>query len=58
MTDPDQDDSDTYGNIGAQIDFRFQVLSRLDMNLSLGYARGLSDGSFDRNEFMLSLKIL
>jgi hypothetical protein len=58
VTDPEQGDSDTYGNLGAQLDFRFQVLSRLDMNLSLGYARGLSDGSFDRNEFMLSLKIL
>jgi hypothetical protein len=58
VTDPEQGDSDTYGNLGAQIDFRLQMLSRLDMTLSLGYARGLSDGSFDRNEFMLSLKIL
>ena len=58
VTDPEQGDSNTYGNLGAQIDFRMQVLSRMDMTMSLGYARGLSDGSFDRNEFMLSLKIL
>jgi hypothetical protein len=58
VTDPEQGDSDTYGNLGAQVDFRMQMLSRLDLTLSVGYARGLADGSFDRNEFMLSLKIL
>jgi len=46
-------------SIGAQIDFRFTVLSRLDMTLSMGYAVGSGDdviGSPD--EFMVSLKIL
>ena len=46
-------------NVGAQVDFRFTVLSRLDMTISVGYAVGFGDnivGSPD--EFMLSLKIL
>jgi hypothetical protein len=46
-------------SVGAQIDFRFTVLSTLDMTISMGYAVGFGDnivGSPD--EFMLSLKIL
>ena len=46
-------------SVGAQLDFRFTVLSRLDMTLSMGYALGFGDdvtGSPD--EFMLSLKVL
>ncbi len=46
-------------SVGAQVDFRFTVLSRLDMTISIGYAVGFGDnivGSPD--EFMLSLKIL
>jgi len=46
-------------SVGAQIDFRFTVLSQLNMTLSMGYAVGFGDsivGSPD--EFMLSLKIL
>jgi hypothetical protein len=46
-------------SVGAQVDFRFTVLSRLDMTISVGYAVGFGDnivGSPD--EFMLSLKIL
>lgn len=46
-------------SIGAQIDFRFTVLSQLPMTLSVGYAVGFGDsivGSPD--EFMLSLKIM
>ncbi len=45
-------------NVGAQVDFRFTILSRMDMTLSLGYA--VAQGSLvDRSdEIMVSLKIL
>ena len=46
-------------SVGAQVDFRFTIMSNLNMTLSLGYAVGFGDrvaGSPD--EFMLSLKIL
>jgi hypothetical protein len=47
------------GDVGAQIDFRFTVLSRMDMTLSVGYAAGLyGDSQSDTDEFMVSLKIL
>jgi hypothetical protein len=46
-------------NAGFQIDFRFTILSRLDMTLSLGYAKGFGNSSImDDDEFMASLKIL
>lgn len=46
-------------NAGVQVDFRFTVLSRLKMTLSLGYAKGFGDASvMDDDEFMASLKIL
>ena len=46
-------------NAGIQVDFRFTILSRLDMTLSLGYAEGFgSDSILDDDEFMVSLKIL
>jgi len=46
-------------NAGIQIDFRFTILSRLDMTLSLGYAKGFGNSSImDDDEFMASLKIL
>ena len=44
---------------GLQIDFQFTILSRLDMTLSLGYAKGFGNSSIlDDDEFMASLKIL
>jgi len=46
-------------NAGLQLDFRFTILSRLDMTLSLGYAKGFGSSSImDDDEFMVSLKIL
>ena len=45
-------------NIGAQIDFRFTLMSRLDMTLSVGYAVGTGDGAGSPDEFIASLKIL
>ena len=44
---------------GAQVDFRFTMLSLLDLTLSLGYARGFGSSSIDDDEeFMVSLKIM
>jgi hypothetical protein len=43
---------------GAQVDFRFQVLHRLDMTLSAGYAAGFAEGQRRDDEVMVSLKIL
>ena len=45
-------------SVGAQIDFRFTMLSNLDMTLSIGYAVGFGDDVDSADEFMLSLKIL
>jgi hypothetical protein len=44
---------------GLQVDLRFTILSRMDMTLSFGYARGFGDNVVeDQDEFMVSLKIL
>jgi hypothetical protein len=48
----------TVVSVGAQIDFRFTVLSRFDMTLSFGYAVGSGDIVGSPEEFMISLKIL
>jgi len=48
----------TLGNVGAQLDFRLNMLSRLDLTLSLGYALAFEDGARPRNEYMVSLKLL
>ena len=46
-------------NVGMQVDLRFTIMSRMDMTLSLGYARGFGDNVVeDQDEFMVSLKIL
>jgi len=54
----DKQERREFGNLGAQFDLRFTVLSRLDMTLSLGYAQAFSEGMKASNEFMISLKIL
>lgn len=44
---------------GFQVDFQFTVLSRMDLTLSIGYAKGFGSSAIDDdNEFMASLKIL
>ena len=43
---------------GTQVDFHFTVLSRFDMTLSAGYAKGYGEGAFTDDEFLLSLKIM
>ena len=47
-------------NVGLQIDFQMQVMHRLPMMLSIGYAVGFPDDDVegDDDEFMISLKIL
>ena len=45
-------------NVGAQLDFQLQVLHRLPMMLSFGYARGFEGEGRGEDEFMVSLKIL
>ncbi|MGB5490046.1 MAG: hypothetical protein WBM76_04380 [Woeseiaceae bacterium] len=50
---------DEVTNAGVQVDFRFTILSRLNMTLSVGYAEGFGNNSIlDDDEFMVSLKIL
>jgi hypothetical protein len=44
---------------GIQVDFRITILSRMNMTLSFGYARGFGDNLIeDDDEFMVSLKVL
>lgn len=57
VTDSDSDRS-VYRNVGFQVDFQLFILSRLEMTLSLGMARGFSNDQRGEDEFMLSLKIL
>ena len=45
-------------NIGVQVDFHIEYLSRLTMTLSMGYAKGWGEGDFEDDEFMISLKIM
>ena len=45
-------------NVGAQVDFRIFVLSRLEMTLSFGQAWAFEEDRPSRSETMVSLKIL
>jgi hypothetical protein len=45
-------------DLGFQMDFQFYVMHAQEMTLSIGYALGFEDGMPDREEFMLSLKVL
>jgi hypothetical protein len=45
-------------NIGVQVDFHIEYLSRLTMTISMGYAKGWGEGDFEDDEFMISLKIM
>jgi hypothetical protein len=45
-------------NVGAQLDFRFGLLSALDMTISTGVAVAFENGRRPKREAMLSLKIL
>ncbi|NIQ84576.1 MAG: hypothetical protein GTN83_07105 [Acidobacteria bacterium] len=57
----DQDQSSIrrkVGNAGLQIDFRFKVMSKFDMTLSVGAATAFEDGRSASDEFMFSLNVL
>ena len=45
-------------DLGAQVDFRFTLLSYMSMTLSLGYAGATGQDRKPSDEFMFSLKIL
>lgn len=45
-------------NVGAQMDLRFTMLSRLDMTLSGGYAVAFGNNLSKHDEAMISLKIM
>jgi hypothetical protein len=57
VTDPDTD-SDTWYSTGFQVDFQFTMMSRKDMTLSFGYAAGFRGSAYERDEFMVSLRIM
>jgi hypothetical protein len=48
----------TLGTAGGQLDFRFTVLSNLDMTLSVGAGVAVEQGREPRHEVMVSLKVL
>jgi hypothetical protein len=45
-------------DLGAQVDFQFDVMHDQEMTFSLGYARGFESGQSGHGEFMASLKVL
>ena len=57
-TDPGEPLERTVSSAGMQLDLRFTLAHRLPMTLSVGYARGFESGLPDRDEWMLSLKVL
>jgi len=59
LTDPHDSAyrEDAY-NLGVQLDVQLQVLHRLPMMLSFGFAAGFEGGGRGEDEFMISLKVL
>ena len=47
-----------FGDIGGQLDFRLNMLSTLDLTLSVGGAIAFEEGVSPRREAMISLKVL
>jgi hypothetical protein len=45
-------------DVGGQVDFQFTFLARLGMTLSFGYATAFESEQRNRDEFMVSLKVL
>jgi hypothetical protein len=45
-------------SVGMQLDFELQVMHRLPMMFSLGFARGFGGGGLGKNEVMLSFQVL
>lgn len=59
VTDPDDGDfrQEAY-SLGAQLDLQLQVMHRLPMMLSVGYARGFEGNGAGKDEWMISFKVL
>jgi hypothetical protein len=59
VTNPDSGEvrQDAY-NVGLQLDLQLQVMHRLPMMLSFGYAKGFGGDGQGEDEFMVSLKVL
>ena len=57
-TDPASSVGRTFGDIGFQLDWNFTIAVRLPMTLSIGDAIGIESDRVERNEIMVSLKIL
>ncbi|MBS0556954.1 MAG: hypothetical protein JSR27_06010 [Proteobacteria bacterium] len=58
-TDPfDGTPARTRQDLGAQVDFRFNVMHSQEMTLSVGYALGFASGQSTHDEWMVSLKVL
>ena len=51
-------DQTTYANVGAQVDFKIVIFSRLDVTLSVGAALAAERNQRPTKELMISLKIL
>ena len=47
-----------YMTVGGQVDLAFTVALRLPMVFSIGAAGGFADGSYEKTEFLASLKIM
>jgi len=45
-------------NVGVQLDFQLQVMHRLPMMFSMGFARGFGGAGRGKDEFMLSFQVL
>ena len=45
-------------SLGMQLDFQLQVMHRLPMMFSLGFARGFGGDGLGKNEVMLSFQVL
>lgn len=59
VTNPDESgQSRTYNDLGFQVDFRFNVMHRQEMTLSIGSALGFEGTKSGHNEWMISLKVL
>ncbi len=58
VADPGLSTERTVEDLGFQVDWNFTIAVRLPMTLSIGDALGFSQGRLERNEIMVSLKIL
>jgi hypothetical protein len=58
LDDPSVAPREILADLGAQLDFRFTLLSHLNMTASFGYAGATGQDRKPSDAFMFSLKIL